>query len=121
MLGPDYIEHFTDAAQGAMDEYTLRLVCIYAALIGSIDFEGDSAYSQAARKAALAAKDVQKAMNEEGRRAAREAAKAAAEAVAKSARPTWPRWARPWARCPRRCSGGCTTQRGPRRRECRTS
>lgn len=85
MLGPDYIEHFTDAAQGAMDEYTLRLVCIYAALIGSIDFEGDSAYSQAARKAALAAKDVQKAMNEEGRRAAREAAKAAAEAVAKSA------------------------------------
>ena len=84
MLGPDYIEHFTDAAQGAMDEYTLRLVCIYAALIGSIDFEGDSAYSQAARKAALAAKDVQKAMNEEGRRAAREAAKAAAEAVAKS-------------------------------------
>ena len=38
-----------------------------------------------ARKAALAAKDVQKAMNEEGRRAAREAAKAAAEAVAKSA------------------------------------
>ena len=52
MLGPDYIEHFTDAAQGAMDEYTLRLVCIYAALIGSIDFEGDSAYSQAARKAA---------------------------------------------------------------------
>lgn len=85
MLGPDYIEHFTDAAQGAMDEYTLRLVCIYAALIGSIDFEGDSAYSQAARKAALAAKDVQEAMNEEGRRAAREAAKAAAEAVAKSA------------------------------------
>lgn len=85
MLGPDYIEHFTDAAQGAMDEYTLRLVCIYAALIGSIDFEGDSAYSQAARKAALAAKDVQKAMSEEGRRAAREAAKAAAEAVAKSA------------------------------------
>lgn len=85
MLGPDYIEHFTDAAQGAMDEYALRLVCIYAALIGSIDFEGDSAYSQAARKAALAAKDVQKAMNEEGRRAAREAAKAAAEAVAKSA------------------------------------
>lgn len=85
MLGPDYIEHFTDAAQGAMDEYTLRLVCIYAALIGSIDFEGDSAYSQAARKAALATKDVQKAMNEEGRRAAREAAKAAAEAVAKSA------------------------------------
>ena len=85
MLGPDYIEHFTDAAQGAMDEYTLRLVCIYAALIGSIDFEGDSAYSQAARKAALAAKDVQKAMNEGGRRAAREAAKAAAEAVAKSA------------------------------------
>lgn len=85
MLGPDYIEHFTDAAQGAMDEYTLRLVCIYAALIGSIDFEGESAYSQAARKAALAAKDVQKAMNEEGRRAAREAAKAAAEAVAKSA------------------------------------
>lgn len=85
MLGPDYIEHFTDAAQGAMDEYTLRLVCIFAALIGSIDFEGDSAYSQAARKAALAAKDVQKAMNEEGRRAAREAAKAAAEAVAKSA------------------------------------
>ena len=85
MLGPDYIEHFTDAAQVAMDEYTLRLVCIYAALIGSIDFEGDSAYSQAARKAALAAKDVQKAMNEEGRRAAREAAKAAAEAVAKSA------------------------------------
>ena len=75
MLGPDYIEHFTDAAQGAMDEYTLRLVCIYAALIGSIDFEGDSAYSQAARKAALAAKDVQKAMNEEGRRAARQAAK----------------------------------------------
>lgn len=56
MLGPDYIEHFTDAAQGAMDEYTLRLVCIYAALIGSIDFEGESAYSQAARKAALAAK-----------------------------------------------------------------
>ena len=85
MLGPDYIEHFTDAAQGAMDEYTLRLVCIYAALIGSIDFEGDSAYSQAARKAALAAKDVQEAMSEEGRRAAREAAKAAAEAVAKSA------------------------------------
>lgn len=85
MLGPDYIEHFTDAAQGAMDEYTLRLACIYAALIGSIDFEGDSAYSQAARKAALAAKDVQKAMSEEGRRAAREAAKAAAEAVAKSA------------------------------------
>ena len=85
MLGPDYIEHFTDAAQGAMDEYTLRLVCIYAALIGSIDFEGESAYSQAARKAALAAKDVQKAMSEEGRRAAREAAKAAAEAVAKSA------------------------------------
>lgn len=85
MLGPDYIEHFTDAAQGAMDEYTLRLVCIYATLIGSIDFEGDSAYSQAARKAALAAKDVQKAMSEEGRRAAREAAKAAAEAVAKSA------------------------------------
>lgn len=85
MLGPDYIEHFTDAAQGAMDEYTLRLVCIYAALIGSIDFEGDSAYSQAARKAALASKDVQKAMGEEGRRAAREAAKAAAEAVAKSA------------------------------------
>lgn len=85
MLGPDYIEHFTDAAQGAMDEYTLRLVCIYAALIGSIDFEGDSAYSQAARKAALAAKDAQKAMSEEGRRAAREAAKAAAEAVAKSA------------------------------------
>lgn len=85
MLGPDYIEHFTDAAQGAMDEYALRLVCIYAALIGSIDFEGDSAYSQAARRAALAAKDVQKAMNEEGRRAAREAAKAAAEAVAKSA------------------------------------
>ena len=85
MLGPDYIEHFTDAAQGAMDEYTLRLVCIYAALIGSIDFEGDSAYSQAARKAALASKDVQKAMSEEGRRAAREAAKAAAEAVAKSA------------------------------------
>lgn len=85
MLGPDYIEHFTDAAQSAMDEYTLRLVCIYAALIGSIDFEGDSAYSQAARKAALAAKDVQKAMSEEGRRAAREAAKAAAEAVAKSA------------------------------------
>lgn len=85
MLGPDYIEHFTDAAQGAMDEYTLRLVCIYAALIGSIDFEGDSAYSQAARRAALAAKDVQKAMNDEGRRAAREAAKAAAEAVAKSA------------------------------------
>lgn len=39
-----------------MDEYTLRLVCIYAALIGSIDFEGDSAYSQAARKAALAAR-----------------------------------------------------------------
>ncbi|MDB1846688.1 phage minor capsid protein [Collinsella aerofaciens] len=68
-----------------MDEYTLRLVCIYAALIGSIDFEGESAYSQAARKAALAAKDVQKAMSEEGRRAAREAAKAAAEAVAKSA------------------------------------
>ena len=85
MLGPDYIEHFTDAAQGAMDEYTLRLVCIYAALIGSIDFEGESAYSQAARKAALAAKDVQKAMSEEGRRAAREAAKAAAEAIAKSA------------------------------------
>lgn len=85
MLGPDYIEHFTDAAQGAMDEYALRLVCIYAALIGSIDFEGDSAYSQAARRAALAAKDVQKAMNDEGRRAAREAAKAAAEAVAKSA------------------------------------
>ena len=85
MLGPDYIEHFTDAAQGAMDEYTLRLVCIYATLIGSIDFEGDSAYSQAARKAALAAKDVQKARREEGRRAAREAAKAAAEAVAKSA------------------------------------
>ena len=85
MLGPDYIEHFTDAAQGAMDEYTLRLVCIYAALIGSIDFEGESAYSQAARKAALAAKDVQKAMSEEGRRAAREAAKAAAEAVAMSA------------------------------------
>ena len=85
MLGPDYIEHFTDAAQGAMDEYPLRLVCIYAALIGSIDFDGDSAYSQAARKAALAAKDAQKAMNEEGRRAAREAAKAAAEAVAKSA------------------------------------
>lgn len=85
MLGPDYIEHFTDAAQGAMDEYALRLVCIYAALIGSIDFEGDSAYSQAARRAALAAKDVQKAMNKEGRRAAREAAKAAAEAVAKSA------------------------------------
>ncbi|WP_449134948.1 phage minor capsid protein [Senegalimassilia anaerobia] len=85
MLGPDYIEHFTDAAQGAMDEYTLRLVCIYAALIGSIDFEGESAYSQAARKAALAAKDVQKAMSEEGRRAAREAAKAAAEAMAKSA------------------------------------
>ena len=85
MLGPDYIEHFTDAAQGAMDEYTLRLVCIYAALIGSIDFEGESAYSQAARKAALAAKDVQKAMGEEGRRAAREAAKAAAEAVAMSA------------------------------------
>lgn len=85
MLGPDYIEHFTDAAQGAMDEYTLRLVCIYAALIGSIDFEGDRAYSRAARKAALAAKDVQKAMSEEGRRAAREAAKAAAEAVAKSA------------------------------------
>ena len=26
MLGPDYVEHFTDAAQGAMDEYTLRLV-----------------------------------------------------------------------------------------------
>lgn len=68
-----------------MDEYTLRLTCIYAALIGSIDFEGESAYSQAARKAALAAKDVQKAMSEEGRRAAREAAKAAAEAVAKSA------------------------------------
>lgn len=85
MLGPDYIEHFTDAAQGAMDEYTLRLVCIYAALIGSIDFEGESAYSQAARKAALASKDVQKAMSEEGRRAAREAAKAAAEAVAMSA------------------------------------
>ena len=85
MLGPDYIEHFTDAAQGAMDEYTLRLVCIYAALIGSIDFEGESAYSQAARKAALAAKDVQKAMSEEGRKAAREAAKAAAEAIAKSA------------------------------------
>lgn len=85
MLGPDYIEHFTDAAQAAMDEYTLRLVCIYAALIGSIDFEGDSAYSQAARKAALASKDVQKAMSEEGRRAAREAAKAAAEAVAESA------------------------------------
>lgn len=85
MLGPDYIEHFTDAAQGAMDEYTLRLVCIYAALIGSIDFEGESAYSKAARKAALAAKDVQKAMSEEGRRAAREAAKAAAEAIAKSA------------------------------------
>lgn len=85
MLGPDYIEHFTDAAQGTMDEYTLRLVCIYAALIGSIDFEGESAYSQAARKAALAAKDVQKAMSEEGRRAAREAAKAAAEAIAKSA------------------------------------
>ncbi len=66
MLGPDYIEHFTDAAQGAMDEYTLRLTCIYAALIGSIDFEGESTYSQAARKAALAAKDVQKAMSEEG-------------------------------------------------------
>ena len=65
MLGPDYIEHFTDAAQGAMDEYALRLVCIYAALIGSIDFEGDSAYSQAARKAALAAKDVQKSVSNE--------------------------------------------------------
>ena len=85
MLGPDYIEHFTDAAQGAMDEYTLRLVCIYAALIGSIDFEGESAYSQAARKAALAAKDVQKTMIEEGRSL-------------------------------RRCSGGSTTRRGPRRR-----
>ena len=121
MLGPDYIEHFTDAAQAAMDEYTLRLVCIYAALIGSIDFEGDSAYSQAARKAALASKDVQKAMSEEGRRAAREAAKAAAEAVAESAETDLGTLGTAWARCPRPCSGGCTTPPALPPQACRTS
>ena len=84
MLDPEYIDRFTDAAQGAMDAYTLRLVCIYSALLGSIDFEGEGAYLEAAREAAKAEADAKKAMNKEGREAAREAARAAAEALAQS-------------------------------------